>query len=97
VAGLLPAEQLGDIPATRIAAALLILLVCFVAGAITKTRIVPLAPTPNIGSVRVVRRDCLQRIDAPMGAVVNSLMQWGIGSQELFQRTRPLGEPEAGE
>jgi hypothetical protein len=49
---------------------------------------------PNIGTIRVVSRDRLQRVDASMGTVVNSLMQWGVGSQALLHGEAPSGAEE---
>jgi uncharacterized membrane protein len=58
------------------------------------TVFVPFAPMPNIGTVRVVSRDRLQRVDASMGTVVNSLMQWGVGSQALLHGEAPPSAKE---
>jgi len=45
---------------------------------------VPLAPMPNVGSVRLVRPDRIERIDAPFGSLVNCVMMWGVGADELL-------------
>ena len=56
------------------------------------TVFVPSAPTPTIGSVHCMRPEKVRKLDVPMSAAVNSLMQWGIGSKELFaQRPRSAG------
>ena len=47
---------------------------------------VPNAPTPIAGSVYFVARDRVERLPIAMGAAVNSLMQWGIGSAQLLPR-----------
>jgi len=47
------------------------------------TVFIPLAPTPAVGTIRVVAAELVQPIDAPMGVVANSLLQWGIGSADL--------------
>jgi uncharacterized membrane protein len=61
------------------------------------TVFVPFTPMPNIGTIRVVSRDRLQRVDASMGTVVNSLMQWGVGCQALFHGEAPPSEEKAGD
>lgn len=48
------------------------------------TVFVPLSPMATVGTVRFVSRDHVQAVDASMGAAVNCLMHWGLGSQELF-------------
>lgn len=49
------------------------------------TVFVPMAPTPTIGQIHIVPREGVHLIDAPMGAVLNSFMQWGVDSKKLFQ------------
>jgi uncharacterized membrane protein len=44
----------------------------------------PLSPMATVGTIRFVSRDRVQAVDASMGAAVNCLMHWGLGSQELF-------------
>ena len=48
------------------------------------TVFVPLSPMATVGTIRFVSRDHVQAVDASMGAAVNCLMHWGLGSQELF-------------
>lgn len=48
----------------------------------------PLAPTPTLGTIRLVESERVERLDASMGAVVGSVMNWGIGSRELFENKR---------
>lgn len=49
------------------------------------TLFVPNAPTPTIGTLYVVPGERLQRIPATPGSVVNTFMQWGIGSKQLLR------------
>ena len=48
------------------------------------TVFLPLSPMATVGTVRFVSRDRVQAVKAPMGAAVNCLMHWGLGSHELF-------------
>ncbi len=49
------------------------------------TVFLPLAPTPTLGQLHLVRPEKVTRLQAPMGAVLNSIMQWGVDSKKLFQ------------
>ncbi len=49
----------------------------------------PLAPTPTIGSIVVVARTDLRVLDASAGAVMNSVMQWGIGTAGIVEDAMP--------
>ena len=53
----------------------------------------PLAPTPTIGSVRHVDRAHVTRLNASMGSVVNCVMQWGIGADEIFEQQEAGSKP----
>jgi hypothetical protein len=54
-------------------------------------------PIMNSGTIRVVSLDRLQRVDASMGTVVNSLMQRCLGPQALLQGEAPPSEEKAGD
>ncbi len=47
----------------------------------------PVAPTPTIGFVHVVKPEDLVLLDVPFGQAVNSLMQWGVGSSAFLGRS----------
>ena len=47
------------------------------------TVMVPWAPTPMAGSVKIVRRDRLEILDAGFGDVTRVLSQWGVGVRDL--------------
>jgi len=59
------------------------------------TVFVPLAPTPTIGSVRHVDREHVTRLNASMGTVVNCVMQWGVGANEIFEQHEAGESPRA--
>jgi uncharacterized membrane protein len=46
---------------------------------------VPLAPTPTIGQIHLLPPEQVEKIQAPLGAVMNSFMQWGSESKTLFR------------
>lgn len=48
------------------------------------TLLLPNAPTPTVGTLYYVASDRVRRLDVPVGAVLNCIMQWGIGSKELL-------------
>ncbi len=50
------------------------------------TIFLPLSPMATVGSIRFVSRDRVQPVEASMGAAVNCLMHWGLGSRELFTK-----------
>jgi uncharacterized membrane protein len=48
------------------------------------TVFVPLAPTPTIGQVHVLPAAKVRKIEAPLGTVLNSFMQWGVESNKFL-------------
>jgi uncharacterized membrane protein len=52
------------------------------------TIFVPQAPTPTLGFVYVVPHERVQPVDLPATSVINGIMQWGIGTQELLARAK---------
>jgi uncharacterized membrane protein len=48
---------------------------------------VPSSPMPTSGNVYLVSPDRVQRLGVPMSEVVNTHLQWGIGSATLLGRT----------
>jgi len=51
------------------------------------TVLVPVAPTPTMGLLYLVGGEDVRRLDVPMSAAVNCVMQWGVGSRQLFRAT----------
>jgi uncharacterized membrane protein len=45
----------------------------------------PMAPTPTVGTVHVVRPEDLQHLDVSMTDAVGCLTQWGIGVRDLLR------------
>ncbi len=48
------------------------------------TVMLPWAPTPFAGSVRIVDRDQIELLDASLGDLTRVLSEWGIGASELL-------------
>jgi len=48
------------------------------------TVFVPQTPTPTLGHVYVVPSDRIEVLDVPATSLLNSIMQWGIGTQALI-------------
>jgi uncharacterized membrane protein len=51
------------------------------------TVMVPIAPTPTLGNVYHLHGDRVREVEVPMTYAVNAVMQWGIDSRKLFERT----------
>lgn len=49
------------------------------------TVFLPNSPTPTLGSVQIADRSLLTPIDAPFNKIMNSLWQYGHGTQALLQ------------
>ena len=52
------------------------------------TIMLPWAPTPLAGSVKIVPMQQVEVLDASLGDVTRVLSHWGVGTQELIARTR---------
>jgi uncharacterized membrane protein len=50
------------------------------------TVFVPVSPTPTVGQVYLMPESRVKKLDAKLVDVVNSLTQWGQGSDKLFRR-----------
>lgn len=50
------------------------------------TVFVPTAPTPTIGTSYFLKREKVRKLDVPMAAGVDCIMQWGVGSKSLLAK-----------
>ncbi len=48
------------------------------------TLLLPNAPTPTVGTLYYVSGERVRKLDVPVAAAVNCIMQWGIGSKDLL-------------
>ena len=54
------------------------------------TILLPWAPTPFAGSIKIVRWEVVEPLDAPFGDLTRILSNWGVGSQELHSKRNPV-------
>lgn len=52
------------------------------------TILIPNAPTPMVGTIHFVKRDKVRKIDVPLNKVIDCVMKWGIGSAEIFSKSK---------
>jgi uncharacterized membrane protein len=48
------------------------------------TVLLPLAPTPMVGTLRIVLRDEVRLINVPLGDFTRVISHWGVGTRELL-------------
>lgn len=46
---------------------------------------IPSAPAVTVGQVHLLPQECVERLDATLGATVNSITQWGVGTKDLYK------------
>lgn len=56
------------------------------------TVMLPWAPTPLAGSIKIVRRDIIEMLDAPFGDLMRVLSNWGVGARELQSKRYPTSK-----
>ena len=47
---------------------------------------VPLTPAATVGQIYLVPDNRVKRLDASLGATLNSITEWGIGTSKLFEK-----------
>ena len=47
---------------------------------------IPFAPTATVGQVHILPQERIQKLDATLGSVVNSVTRWGVGTRGIYQR-----------
>jgi uncharacterized membrane protein len=53
------------------------------------TVMLPRAPTPLSGSVKIVRREQVEMLDARLADVTRVLSHWGVGARDMLHQARP--------
>ena len=48
------------------------------------TVFVPTAPTPTMGTIYFLKWEKIRKLDVPLAAGVDCIMQWGVGSKSLL-------------
>jgi uncharacterized membrane protein len=56
------------------------------------TVLIPWAPTAFSGSVKVVKQDRVEMLDANLGDVSKVLSLWGVGTRDLLSKTSATGK-----
>jgi len=52
------------------------------------TVLVPLAPTPGVGTLQIVSREKVQKLEVPMKEALGAILNWGAGTEALLKRTK---------
>jgi len=52
------------------------------------TVLVPLAPTPGVGTLQIVSREKIQRLEVPMKDALGAILNWGAGTEALLKATK---------
>ena len=47
---------------------------------------IPVAPTPTVGQIHILPPERVKKLDATLGSVINSLTQWGVGTEKIYQQ-----------
>ena len=53
------------------------------------TVLVPISPTPSLGTLHYAPAERVRRLEVPLGTAVNCIMRWGIGSSALVDSAGP--------
>jgi uncharacterized membrane protein len=66
---------------------------CTVLGAIVEELVdgrlavfVPITPAATVGQIYLLPESRVKRLTASLGATINSITEWGIGTKELFEK-----------
>jgi len=52
------------------------------------TVLVPLAPMPGVGTLQIVSREKVQRLEVPMKDALGAILNWGAGTEALLKATK---------
>jgi len=50
--------------------------------------LVPLAPMPGVGTLKIVSREKVQRLEVPMKDALGAILNWGAGTEALLKATK---------
>jgi uncharacterized membrane protein len=54
------------------------------------TVLVPLAPMPGVGTLQIVNREKVQRLEVPMKDALGAILNWGAGTEALLKPTKGI-------
>jgi uncharacterized membrane protein len=52
------------------------------------TVLIPIAPTPGLGTIQVVRRHLVEKVEAPLPEVLECYWHWGVGTEKMMSRLK---------
>ena len=52
------------------------------------TIFLPLSPTPGVGTLQIVSREKIQRLEVPMKDALGAILNWGAGTEALLKATK---------
>jgi uncharacterized membrane protein len=52
------------------------------------TVLLPLAPTPGVGTLQIVSREKIQKLEVPMKDALGAILNWGAGTEALLKTTK---------
>jgi uncharacterized membrane protein len=52
------------------------------------TVLVPLAPMPGVGTLQIVSREKIQKLEVPMKDALGAILNWGAGTEALLKATK---------
>jgi len=52
------------------------------------TVLFPIAPTPTLGTIQIVSRERVQKVETPMPGALEPFLNWGVGTEKLLNDAR---------
>jgi uncharacterized membrane protein len=50
--------------------------------------LIPIAPTPMLGTIQIARRNLVQKVDLPVTEALECFWHWGVGTEKLTRHVR---------
>ncbi len=58
------------------------------------TVLFPIAPTPTLGTIQIVSRERVQKVETPMPGALEPFLNWGVGTEKLLKEAQlPAEKP----
>ncbi len=48
----------------------------------------PIAPTPTLGTIQIVSRERVQKVEAPKPGALEPFLNWGVGPEKLLNEAQ---------
>jgi len=52
------------------------------------TVLFPIAPTPTLGTIQIVSRERVQKVETPMPGALEPFLNWGVGTEKLLNEAQ---------